>query len=239
LLKETPEEPYSFYEQTFSKSQHKTGYDYSTFVTTVELVCLAYSFLFYDRMFLDGSIQVQSVVEYNQFTGGMVIWLLLQLVIALLDRFIVLLNLQDYGGKWDFSLCLKFTLQLCTISIVHYMMVWFIPTKSASHSINIYAMGFYFLYCLYFLLSALQIRDGIDRTSRGFMDRYVWYNGYVYTALRVTPFLFEFKVFSDWFVSRTTMRLFDWIKFEDLFGRLFVAKCNSLFLQGKRMGSKI
>lgn len=45
------------------------------------------------------------------------------------------------------------------------------------------------------------------------MDRYVWYNGYVYTALRVVPFLFEFKVFSDWFVSKTTMRLFDWIKF--------------------------
>ena len=164
-------------------------------------------------MFLDANIQINSVVEYNQFTGGMVGWLLLQLFITLLDRFIVLLNLRDYGGKWDCSLILKYMLQCTVLGIVHYMMVWFIPQRSASHTRNFYSKGFYTLYCVYFMLSSMQVRDGIDRTSRGFMDRYVWYNGYVYTALRVVPFLFEFKVFSDWFVSNTTMRLFDWIKF--------------------------
>lgn len=46
----------------FWKGQHKPGYDYSTFITTIELICLAYCFLFYDRMFLDESVRVNSVV---------------------------------------------------------------------------------------------------------------------------------------------------------------------------------
>lgn len=127
MLDETREEADSFLEQIFWKGQHKPGYDYSTFVISVELACLAYCFLFYDRMYLDASVKVNSVVEYNQFTGGMVGWMLLQLAITLLDRFIVLLNLRDYGGKWDCSLVLKYSLQVCVLAVVHYMMVWFIP----------------------------------------------------------------------------------------------------------------
>lgn len=157
----------------------------------------------------------------------------------LLDRFISILNLSEYSKKWDVSLFLKFLLQLIVLILIHFLMVYFIPNRSSTSSINNYCLIFYALYCFYFFISALQIRDGIDRMSRGFMERYVWYNGYIYTTFRAVPFIFEFKVFSDWFVTKTTMRLFDWIKFEDTFGRLFVAKCNSLFLQGKIMGSKI
>jgi hypothetical protein len=71
------------------------------------------------------------------------------------------------------------------------------------------------------------------------MDRYTWYNGYIYMSYRAIPFLFEFKVFSDWTFTTTSLRLFDWIKYEEVLGYLYVAKCNSLFLRGKILGSKI
>lgn len=57
----------------------------------------------------------------------MVAWLLIQLFVALLDRFIVLLNLRDYGGRWDCSLLLKYALQCLVLGLVHFMMVWFVP----------------------------------------------------------------------------------------------------------------
>lgn len=114
-------------------------------------------------------IETANIIKYNQFTGGMVIWMLVQLLIMLLDRFIILLNLDDYNRKWDISLILKFILQILTLIIMHYMMVWLIPRRSATHHVNIFGLTFYCLYCLYFFISALQIRDGIDRLSRGFM----------------------------------------------------------------------
>jgi hypothetical protein len=46
-------------------------------------------------------------------------------------------------------------------------------------------------------------------------------------------------MFSDWTFTKTSLRIFDWIRLEEIFGRLYVAKCNSLFMSGKRLGSKI
>ncbi len=75
-------------------------------------------------------------------------------------------------------------------------------------------MLFYGISALGFLCSALQIKYGIDQKSKGFMDVYTWYNGMVYMAFRAVPFLFEFKIFSDWTFTKTALRLFDWIKLE-------------------------
>ncbi len=58
-------------------------------------------------------------------------------------------------------------------------------------------------------------------------------------AFRAVPFLFEFKVFSDWTFTKTALRLFDWIKLEEIFGRMYIAKCNAIFLSTKIIGSKI
>ena len=89
------------------------------------------------------------------------------------------------------------------------------------------------------LVQSLQIKAGLDQSSRGFMDRYTWYNGFIYIGFRAIPFLFEFKAFSDWSFTRTALRIFDWIRLEEIFGRLYVAKCNALFLARKLLGSKI
>ena len=196
------------------------------------MVCLIYSFLFYERMFIVNNLSFYSMIEYNQFNGGMVVWMLIQLMLMLLDRFLSILSLHNHN--WEISLIIKHLVLVVSLCLVNYMLLFASP-----HGGNKYTFVFGGIYSLYFLLSSLQVRNGIDKTSRGFMERYTWYNGFIYMGFRAIPFVFEFKVFSDWFVTKTVMRLFDWIKFEDLFGRLFVAKCNSLFLQGKVMGSKI
>lgn len=40
------------------------------------------------------------------------------------------------------------------------------------------------------LVQSLQIKAGLDQSSRGFMDRYTWYNGFIYMGFRAIPFLF-------------------------------------------------
>lgn len=158
--------------------------------------------------------------------------MLIQLMLMLVDRFLSILSFHN--KNWEISLIIKHIVLIVSILILNYMFLFQIPSGG-----NHYIFIFGFIYNIYFLISALQVKHGINRISRGFMERYTWYNGFIYMGFRAVPFVFQFKVFSDWFVTKTVMRLFDWIKFQDLFGRLFVAKCNALFLQGKIMGSNI
>ena len=92
------------------------------------------------------------------------------------------------------------------------LILLFFPFSSNNFTENSYIDFFYIISALILLVSALQIKYGIDQKSKGFMDRYTWYNGFVYMGFRAVPFLFEFKVFSDWTFTKTSLRLFDWIK---------------------------
>ena len=177
------------------------------------------------------------MIEYNQFTAGMVIMALIQLAFILLDRIITVV--EFYDQKWDYTLVFKYSILIVSLLFVHSVVLAFFPINSGHFASNAYVTFYYILHIFYFLISSLQIKYGIDKESRGFMDRYTWYNGFIYMFYRAVPFLFEFKIFSDWTFTKTSLRLFDWIKFEEIFGHLYVAKCNSLFLRGKQLGSKI
>ena len=41
------------------------------------------------------------------------------------------------------------------------------------------------------------------------------------------PFILELKIVSDWTFTRTSLDLFQWIKFEGVYADLFIAKCTN------------
>jgi len=89
----------------------------------------------------------------------------------------------------------------------------YFPLSSDRYTDNTYITVLIALSLMNMLVQALQIKKGLDRTSKGFMDRYTWYNGFVYQGYRAIPFLFEFKMFSDWTFTKTSLKIFDWIRF--------------------------
>lgn len=107
---------------------------------------------------------------------------------------------------------LKYIILIVNLVYTELLILVFFPLNSNNFTDNSYISIFYIINALVFLVSALQIKYGIDQKSKGFMDRYTWYNGFVYMGFRAVPFLFEFKVFSDWTFTKTALRLFDWIK---------------------------
>ena len=46
----------------------------------------------------------------------------------------------------------------------------------------------------------------------------------IYLAI---PFILELKIISDWTFTKTSLDLFQWIKFEGVFADLFIAKCTN------------
>lgn len=152
------------------------------------------------------------MISYNQFTAGMVILTLIQLGFILLERFINITSLRQLSSRYDLNLVFKYVILGINLLYIQYLILVFFPLNSNNYTQNNYIYLFYIINGLTFLVSSLQIKYGIDQKSKGFMDRYTWYNGFVYMGFRAVPFLFEFKVFSDWTFTKTALRLFDWIK---------------------------
>jgi hypothetical protein len=179
------------------------------------------------------------MIEYNQFSSGMVALTLCQLFFLLVERFVAIVDLRGYSVRWECGLVIKYVLLVLNLLLVEGVVLVYFPLSSGQFAGNGYVTTLLVLSMLALLVQALQIKQGLDQASRGFMDRYTWYNGFIYIGFRAVPFLFEFKAFSDWTFTRTALRIFDWIRLEEIFGRLYVAKCNALFLAGKLLGSKI
>jgi hypothetical protein len=146
--------------------------------------------MFYDQMAIRKEITFYEMIEYNQFSGGMVAFTLIQLLFLLVERFIGITDLKEVSSKWDLSLILKYVVLIFTLVFVEATVILFFPINSDKYSHNIYIILFYVFYSFSFLISALQIKSGFDQKSKGFMDRYTWYNGFIYIGFRAVPFLF-------------------------------------------------
>ena len=164
--------------------------------------------------------------------------------------------------KFNKTLLLKYYLQLFMLVIIHIIVFWYFPIKAnkdlqvtpfcqfkdpeTGNSCNEVFMNwtliiFYLMYCAYFTFSALQIRYGLPELRKGnfAMSGYGPANKGMFTGFMLTPFIFELKIFTDWTFTRTALDLFQWIKFEYIYGALFVAKCANKGIIAHPLGEKI
>ena len=86
---------------------------------------------------------------------------------------------------------------------------------------------FYLLCCLYFWISALQVREGVPEVMQIYfmMGKYHWFNKAVVNVFMQIPFLFELRVFIDWTYTYTSLDVFQWIKLAQCQADLYKAKC--------------
>jgi hypothetical protein len=147
------------------------------------------------------------------------------------------------------TLVIKYYLQLFLIVVIHIITFWYFPIKA---NIDLQSTGFcqyrettasscnevsknwtlvvfYLLYCLYFIISGLQIRYGLPELRKGnfAMGDYTPINKGVFQGFLAAPFVLELKIVSDWTFTRTALDLFQWIKFENIYSDLFIAKCTN------------
>jgi hypothetical protein len=109
-------------------------------------------------------------------------------------------------------LILKYLLLVANLIMTESVVLLYFPLSSERYQSNTYITVMVIVSMMGLLVQALQIKKGLDLASRGFMDRYTWYNGFIYMGYRAIPFLFEFKMFSDWTFTKTALRIFDWIR---------------------------
>ncbi|CAG9318296.1 PIEZO2_5 [Blepharisma stoltei] len=170
---------------------------------------------------------------------------------------------QEFHKKinWNWQLVTALILHLTLLLAVHLIVFWYFPingnidmsgTSYCEHlfdesrcnnfQINSSLQWFYIIYMCYFTIIAVQLQLGLPIFRTGAfplmksssMTALVFFQIY-----RGLPFLFELRTLIDWTFTTTSLSLFQWFKFEDIYARLYINKCDEEDQKKRKPGQKI
>ncbi|XP_040063839.2 piezo-type mechanosensitive ion channel component 2 isoform X4 [Ixodes scapularis] len=163
---------------------------------------------------------VASYFQKNEVPVPFLIMLLAQFALIVIDR---ALYLRKYIlGKLIFQVFIVF--------VIHIWMFFVLPgisQRSFVEEKNLPPKLWYFIKCIYLILSAYQIRSGYPTRILGnfFCKKYNYINYFLFKGYMLIPFLYELRSLMDWIWTDTSMNLSNWLKMEDIFANVFLLKC--------------
>ncbi|GAB1603264.1 hypothetical protein Ahia01_000607200 [Argonauta hians] len=161
---------------------------------------------------------VTTYLEENRVPIPFLVMLVVQFMFIIIDRALFLRKFV-HG---------KFIFQVALIIIVHIWLFFVLPAITNRLFVNnIPAMLWYFVKCIYFALSAHQIRSGYPTRILGnfLTKKYSYLNLFLFKGFLVIPFLLELRALMDWMWTDTTLALGSWLQMEDIYANIFVLKC--------------
>ncbi|AWP09441.1 putative piezo-type mechanosensitive ion channel component 2-like [Scophthalmus maximus] len=154
----------------------------------------------------------------DQVPEAFLVMLLMQFGTMIVDRALYLK--KSLLGKCVFQVVLVFG--------IHFWMFFILPgVTERRFSRNSIAQLWYFVKCIYFGLSAYQIKCGYpNRILGNFLTKnYNYLNLFLFQGFRLVPFLTELRAVMDWVWTDTTLSLSSWICVEDIYANIFILKC--------------
>ncbi|XP_006860331.1 PREDICTED: piezo-type mechanosensitive ion channel component 1 [Chrysochloris asiatica] len=151
------------------------------------------------------------------------------------EAFLVMLLIQFSTMVVDRALYLRKTVlgklafQVALVLAVHLWMFFILPAVTERmFSQNAVAQLWYFVKCIYFALSAYQIRCGYPTRILGnfLTKKYNHLNLFLFQGFRLVPFLVELRAVMDWVWTDTTLSLSNWMCVEDIYANIFIIKCS-------------
>ncbi|XP_011751602.2 piezo-type mechanosensitive ion channel component 1 isoform X2 [Macaca nemestrina] len=151
------------------------------------------------------------------------------------EAFLVMLLIQFSTMVVDRALYLRKTVlgklafQVALVLAIHLWMFFILPAVTERmFSQNVVAQLWYFVKCIYFALSAYQIRCGYPTRILGnfLTKKYNHLNLFLFQGFRLVPFLVELRAVMDWVWTDTTLSLSSWMCVEDIYANIFIIKCS-------------
>ncbi|PNJ12530.1 PIEZO1 isoform 2 [Pongo abelii] len=151
------------------------------------------------------------------------------------EAFLVMLLIQFSTMVVDRALYLRKTVlgklafQVVLVLAIHLWMFFILPAVTERmFSQNAVAQLWYFVKCIYFALSAYQIRCGYPTRILGnfLTKKYNHLNLFLFQGFRLVPFLVELRAVMDWVWTDTTLSLSSWMCVEDIYANIFIIKCS-------------
>jgi hypothetical protein len=163
---------------------------------------------------------VASFLNENRIPFSVLIMLLLQFASIIIDRAFYLQ--KNIAGKLFF--------QVVLVIGIHIWLFFALPFTTG-HTLTLKEYwppkAWYIFKCIYFLLSAHQIRSGYPRRVLGnFLTKGFGYaNWGAFKVYRAIPLVYDLRLYMDWIWTETTLEFRNWSIMEDIFANLFIRKC--------------
>ncbi|XP_058619112.1 piezo-type mechanosensitive ion channel component 2 isoform X1 [Onychostoma macrolepis] len=183
---------------------------------TVDFIIIVFGFWAFGKH--QGGADITSSLSEDQVPGPFLVMVLIQFGTMVVDRALYLR--KTVMGKVIFQVILVFG--------IHFWMFFILPgITERRFSQNTIAQLWYFVKCIYFGLSAYQIRCGYPTRILGnFLTKsYSYVNLFLFQGFRLIPFLTELRAVMDWVWTDTTLSLSSWICVEDIYAHIFILKC--------------
>ncbi|GAM18094.1 hypothetical protein SAMD00019534_012690 [Acytostelium subglobosum LB1] len=213
----------------------KTGRDYYLPILFTDFFCLVFLVIFPQNFTAIPSSDITQFLAQNVIPRQFIAILLIQFSLIILDRIIYLYR----------SVIAKYILQVILTVIYTVFLLFYFPDliqKPFDFRFAWTLCIFYILKCLYLYYSALQICYGypILVGSRFLMDGHSAFHNIGFSVYRGIPFVFEMRTLLDWICTDTTLLLYDWLKFEDIYAEIFSVHLRQEWIkrQGRKKGHK-
>ncbi|KAI6204153.1 Piezo-type mechanosensitive ion channel component 2 [Aphelenchoides besseyi] len=123
----------------------------------------------------------------------------------------------------------KLIYQLVTVVCLHvWIFIGLVVTTETPAAQNSPAGFFYVVKCMYLIVSAWQIRNGYPQRCTGNLlcQAYGLPNYILYNVYLLAPLVFELRTIIEWAFTDTTMPIFDFIKMEVYYSKIYLVKCS-------------
>ncbi|XP_065775240.1 piezo-type mechanosensitive ion channel component 2-like [Muntiacus reevesi] len=123
----------------------------------------------------------------------------------------------------------KCAFQLLLVLGTHLWLFFILPgVTTRRFNLNRVAQTWYLVKCIYFGLSAYQIRHGYPNWILGncLTKNFSLVNLILFKGFRIVPFLLELRAVIDWMWTNTSLSLSNWTCLEDLYANIFIMKCH-------------
>ncbi|CAL8369473.1 unnamed protein product [Lota lota] len=165
-----------------------------------------------------GAVDFTESLSEDTVPEAFLVMLLIQFGTMIVDRALYLK--KSLLGKCVFQVALVFG--------IHFWMFFILPgVTERRFNRNPIAQLWYFVKCIYFGLSAYQIKCGYPNSVLGnFLTKnYNYINLFLFQGFRMVPFLTELRAVMDWVWTDTTLSLSSWICVDDIYANIFILKC--------------
>uniref|UniRef100_A0A8C1RLV0 Piezo-type mechanosensitive ion channel component 1 n=1 Tax=Cyprinus carpio TaxID=7962 RepID=A0A8C1RLV0_CYPCA len=183
----------------------------------VDFIIIVFGFWAFGKH--SAAADIASSLSEDQVPEAFLVMLLIQFSTMIIDRALYLR--KSILGKLIFQVILVFG--------IHLWMFFILPAvteRMFNH--NSVAQLWYFFKCIYFTLSAYQIRCGYPTRILGnfLTKKFNHLNLFLFQGFRLVPFLVELRAVMDWVWTDTTLSLSNWMCVEDIYANIFIIKCS-------------
>ncbi|KFO77875.1 Piezo-type mechanosensitive ion channel component 1, partial [Cuculus canorus] len=206
--------------QDILHTQHRAATDVYAFMflaDVVDFIIIIFGFWAFGKH--SAAADITSSLSDDQVPEAFLVMLLIQFTTMVIDRALYLR--KTVLGKLIFQVILVFG--------IHLWMFFILPAVTERlFSLNTVAQLWYFVKCIYFSLSAYQIRCGYPTRILGnfLTKKYNHLNLFLFQGFRLVPFLVELRAVMDWVWTDTTLSLSNWMCVEDIYANIFIIKCS-------------